>query len=111
MSSGSMDCYDCARDGDRCELIPRIEGWIGSRWLVGVLIGYLCLLSFLVGLTSTGLWGIRQKRLAACVADIFYDGRWLLPHLCGQPRLEKPPLPYWIIAGFAHSVGQLNEWT
>lgn len=88
-----------------------IDRLVDSPRAVGAVIGVVCLLSLFAGLGSTGLWGIRQKRAAACVADIFYDGRWLLPQMAGEPRLEKPPVPYWIIAGFARSVGHLDEWT
>ena len=33
-------------------------------------------------------------------------GGWLIPHLNGQPRLEKPPLAYWLSAG---SLGVANS--
>src|SRR5262245_55182497 len=74
------------------------------------LISAACFMSFIVGLGAIGVWGIREKRLAACVADIVYGHNWLVPNLCGRPRLEKPPLPYWIIASFSTLTGQLNEW-
>jgi 4-amino-4-deoxy-L-arabinose transferase-like glycosyltransferase len=110
MSSPQVGCHLSAPVADR-ERVVDGDGLIGTPCLAGLWIFGLCFLSFFIGISSSELWGIRQKRMAACVADIFYDGRWLLPHMCGHPRLEKPPLPYWIIAGFACSVGRLNEWT
>jgi 4-amino-4-deoxy-L-arabinose transferase-like glycosyltransferase len=80
------------------------------RWRFAVVAIAYCL-ALLVGLGSMGLWGIREKRVAACVADIVHQGHWLLPELRGEPRLEKPPLPYWIIASFSTLAGRLNEWT
>lgn len=100
MNTLPNDCVDAPR-----------AGVLDAPNVARTIVTALCLLTLFTGLASTGLWGIRQKRLAACVADIFYDSHWLLPHMAGQPRLEKPPLPYWIIAGFARSVGVLNELT
>ena len=28
---------------------------------------------------------------------------WLVPHLLGKPRLNKPPLSYWLAAGLAEA--------
>jgi 4-amino-4-deoxy-L-arabinose transferase-like glycosyltransferase len=68
-------------------------------------------LSCVLGLGSIGLWGAREKRLAACVSDMVREGHWLVPNLWGRERLEKPPLPYWMSAAAALATGQLNEWT
>ena len=67
--------------------------------------------SLLLGLGSIGPWGAREKRLAACVADVVRQGNWMVPQLWGRPRLEKPPLPYWLIASGSLLTGELNEWT
>ncbi len=68
-------------------------------------------LALVAGLGSVGLWGARESRLAACVADVARNGNWLVPDLWGRPRLEKPPLPYWPSAAAAVVTGRLNEWT
>jgi 4-amino-4-deoxy-L-arabinose transferase-like glycosyltransferase len=79
----------------------------------GVQAGLVCLaasMAFLIGLGTHELGGIRESRVAACVTDILYSGDWLVPHLQGKPRLEKPPIPYWIIAAAAVVTGRWNLW-
>ena len=43
------------------------------------------------------------------------DGRrpspYLIPNFNDEPRLRKPPLPYWIVAGLGRLTGEVNEWT
>lgn len=39
------------------------------------------------------------------------NGNWLLPTLNGELYLTKPPLLYWISAGFSTLFGVVNEWT
>lgn len=68
-------------------------------------------LSLVLGLGSIGLWGARERRFGACVADMVREGHWLVPNLWGRLRLEKPPLPYWICSTGALVTGHLNEWT
>jgi 4-amino-4-deoxy-L-arabinose transferase-like glycosyltransferase len=36
-------------------------------------------------------------------------GNWIIPHLNGETRLEKPPLAYWLAAG-AFKIGGVNEF-
>jgi 4-amino-4-deoxy-L-arabinose transferase-like glycosyltransferase len=36
-------------------------------------------------------------------------GDWIIPHLNGELRLEKPPLAYWLAAG-AFKIGGVNEF-
>ena len=38
------------------------------------------------------------------------DGHWLVPELCGQRYVLKPPLLPWLMAGASRATGGLNEW-
>src|SRR5262245_60765209 len=97
-------------------LHSKLRTWIvrGIAWLdvltqsprgIGLVV-LIFTLAVVTGLGSVEIWGIREKRVAACVADTLYDGHWLLPQLCDEPRLEKPPLPYWVIVLFSRLVGR-----
>ncbi len=43
--------------------------------------------------------------------EMLESGNWIVPRFAGLPRLRKPPLAYWVIAGSAAIFGDLNEWT
>ena len=36
---------------------------------------------------------------------------WLVPNFNGEPRLRKPPLPYWTVAALSRVSGEVNEWS
>ena len=42
--------------------------------------------------------------------DTVEHGHWLVAEIQGRPRLEKPPLPRWIIAGLMRATGRRDEW-
>ena len=54
---------------------------------------------FLGCLGSVDLWGKREQRASAEAIDTIDHGHWLVAQIQGRPRLEKPPLPRWSIAG------------
>lgn len=39
-----------------------------------------------------------EGRVAATAREMLASGDWIVPHLNGTPRLQKPPLPYWCTA-------------
>lgn len=104
-------------DGRSCDTLTRSQsalqcgGWSNSARTRVLLAAVAFCLSLVAGLGSVGIWGAREQRLAACVADVARTGHWLVPNLWGRPRLEKPPLPYWASAAAVVLTGQLNEWT
>src|SRR5262245_9058752 len=46
-----------------------------------------------------------EKRSAALVREMVASGDWLIPHLGGVARLQKPPLYYWTATVAAELVG------
>jgi 4-amino-4-deoxy-L-arabinose transferase-like glycosyltransferase len=41
----------------------------------------------------------QELRVVLTARDMARGGSWLIPHYLGEPRLNKPPLMYWITAG------------
>ncbi|MBY0396591.1 MAG: glycosyltransferase family 39 protein, partial [Thermoleophilia bacterium] len=66
---------------------------------------------FLGFLGSVDLWGKREQRSSAEAIDTIDRGHWLVAQIQGRPRLEKPPLPRWTIAGLMTLTGRRDEWT
>lgn len=70
----------------------------------------LAALLFFWGLGSIPLLTFNEARRAVPASNIFATGDWLLPRLNGELYLTKPPLLYWLAAGFSHLLGAANEW-
>ena len=64
-----------------------------SRWLMAA-----ALLISLAGLLDHDLWTPDEPREAAIALDMSRNSDWIVPHLAGQPFVEKPPLYYNIAA-------------
>ncbi len=62
------------------------------------MVGLLAAVIFLGCLGSVDVWGKREQRASAEVLDTVEHQHWLVAEIQGRPRLEKPPLPRWIIA-------------
>jgi hypothetical protein len=41
--------------------------------------------------------------------EILSSGNWLYPTIGGLPWLEKPPLPWWLVAGLGRCTGMVDE--
>ena len=41
--------------------------------------------------------------------EMIISGDWIVPRIAQVPRLRKPPLVYWVIAGSAQLMGGVNE--
>lgn len=70
----------------------------------------LAVVIFLGFLGSVDLWGKREQRAAAEALDTVQHGHWLIAQIQGRPRLEKPPLPRWAVAGLMTISGRSDEW-
>jgi 4-amino-4-deoxy-L-arabinose transferase-like glycosyltransferase len=73
------------------------------------LLALLAALVFLGFLGAVDLWGKREQRAAAEAIDTVENGHWLVAQIQGRPRLEKPPLPRWTIAGLMCLSGRRDE--
>jgi 4-amino-4-deoxy-L-arabinose transferase-like glycosyltransferase len=43
--------------------------------------------------------------------EILQNGNWIMPTCNGEPRLQKTPLSYWLVAGLAKITGRVDEFT
>jgi 4-amino-4-deoxy-L-arabinose transferase-like glycosyltransferase len=80
------------------------------RWAPEIALAILASLVFLGFLGSVDLWGKREQRAAAEALDTVDRQHWLVAEIQGRPRLEKPPLPRWTIAGLVVMTGRRDEW-
>jgi 4-amino-4-deoxy-L-arabinose transferase-like glycosyltransferase len=64
--------------------------------------GFLLLLSlpFFVALEDSSVWDANEAFYVQTPREMVERGDWLVPHFNGQPRLNKPPLSYWLVALF-----------
>jgi 4-amino-4-deoxy-L-arabinose transferase-like glycosyltransferase len=49
--------------------------------------------------------------VAQTAKEMAASGDWRRPTFNGQPRYEKPPLAYWVVASVYLLTGTANEWT
>src|SRR5579872_777795 len=64
----------------------------------------LAYLTYLYGLSATGLMGVDEPRYAAIAREMAWSGDWITPRLWGSPWFEKPVLLYWV-QGLAYRLG------
>ncbi len=86
-----------------------------TRLLVLLLTAGLGGLLFLWRLGSTGLVDETPPLFAASARAMVERGDWLIPHVNGLPRYDKPPLVYWLMGLFYALPGQprwdpLGSW-
>ncbi len=67
-------------------------------------------LGMLRGLSHRPLWDPDEGRNAEVVREEIVEGHWLIPTFNGEPRLQKPPLYYWVTGGLC-AYGGLREYT
>ncbi|HVQ62746.1 MAG TPA: glycosyltransferase family 39 protein [Burkholderiales bacterium] len=72
---------------------PRIELPLGPKLLALLLLAYL-----LPGLVAHDLWKTEDAIGIGIVHQMLEHGRWLVPHLAGEPYWEDGPFHYWIAA-------------
>ena len=83
-----------------------------QRWVRYALIGSAVLLSALIafwGLTGSSL-DSHECFVSVPAREMVQSGNYVVPTMNGQPRLKKPPLSYWLVAGIARITGQCDEW-
>ncbi|SDK42752.1 Dolichyl-phosphate-mannose-protein mannosyltransferase [Maridesulfovibrio ferrireducens] len=69
-----------------------------------ILLGLLLLFSFAVsfyGICLNYFYDIDEPKYARAVYEMFSQGNFLAPMFDGMPRMEKPPLTYWVMYPFA----------
>jgi len=66
----------------------------------------------------TGSWTLSERPLnnhecyvAITAREMLESGDWVMPTCNGEPRLEKTPLSYWLVAFFAKITGKVDEFS
>lgn len=77
-----------------------------SWWALGWL-GLLSVLAFGLSLGSSRLT-YHEAFVAQGAQEIVSSGCWRYPTIGGLPWLEKPPLPFWLVAGLGWCVGTVS---
>jgi len=76
------------------------------HWLM--CIWALMLAYFVAGVFGRSLWKADEPYSFGIVWEMLEDHQWLVPHIAGQPFVEKPPLVYWLAAAFAKGLSGLR---
>jgi 4-amino-4-deoxy-L-arabinose transferase-like glycosyltransferase len=74
----------------------------------------ISLLAFPVFLYDAGdreVCDIIDERVAVTSREMWRADEWILPTMNGEPRLQKPPLAYWLPQAFAILRGSFDETT
>lgn len=55
--------------------------------------------------------GSHEAYVAVPTREMLSSGDLIVPRFGGLPRLEKPPLSYWVAAASVRIFGEISEWT
>ena len=66
------------------------------NWLIVIA---LCAVVFFAGLGRAPIGRIQEARVLETAREMLESRDFVVPRLNGQPRLQKPPLTYWLAAG------------
>lgn len=70
----------------------------------------LLALPFFVALDDSSVWDSTEAYYAQTPREMVERGDWVVPYFNGQPRLNKPPLAYWVVAPFYKFFGVSLFW-
>lgn len=76
-----------------------------------VVVGCVAALLFFFALGSCRTLTDHEALLAGSAKQMVAERSWLVLHIGDLPRLEKPPLPQWIVGVWATIAGRFSEWT
>ncbi|WP_415715431.1 ArnT family glycosyltransferase [Maridesulfovibrio sp.] len=79
-----------------------LDGFCRKNWalLLGLLLLFSAVVSF-YGIWLNYFYDIDEPKYARAVYEMIHSGNLLAPMFDGIPRMEKPPLVYWIMYPFA----------
>lgn len=60
----------------------------------------LLALPFFAALDTASVWDSNEAYYAQTPREMIERGDWIVPSFNGQPRVNKPPLSYWVVAAF-----------
>lgn len=78
---------------------------------IPLIIGVLFLSAISAGWTLSAMSLDNHECFVSITArEMLQNGDWVMPTLNGQPRLQKTPLSYWMVAGIAKVTGKVDEF-
>ncbi len=69
----------------------------------------LSALVLLPGLGTSGRLSYHEAFVAQGAREMLDSGTWAYPTIDGRPWLEKPPLPWWLVAAAGQVAGRVDE--
>jgi 4-amino-4-deoxy-L-arabinose transferase-like glycosyltransferase len=72
---------------------------------VAIIVG-LCLALFFLNMGGWDLWNPDEPRYAEVAREMIVLNDYVIPHLNGEVYTDKPPLFFWLIAGFMYLLGE-----
>jgi len=85
---------------------PMLDVKLSWRYLA--CLGMLSGLAFGLGLGSSMRLTYHEAFVAQGAREILSSGHWWYPTIGGLPWLEKPPLPFWLVAGLGWCAGEVS---
>lgn len=89
------------------ELASSLQDRFPARAL---LILVLFIFPYFVRPVVSTVWDANEAFYVETPREMVASGNWILPTFNGQPRLNKPPLSYWIVAPFYRAFGVNLIW-
>lgn len=87
--------------------MSRASRMSARRWTI--LITLAAALQFCLALDRRDIVASHEGRVVETASEMIGGGDWLLPHVRGELRLQKPPLPYWTTAAVWRLFGTRQE--
>jgi 4-amino-4-deoxy-L-arabinose transferase-like glycosyltransferase len=85
---------------------PALQAWLGWHGLGGLMV--LWALGICLGLGTASRLTYHEAFVAQGAREIVASGCWWHPAVGGLPWLEKPPLPFWLVAALGWCVGEIT---
>ena len=90
-------------------VIP-IPGGLGKDIAIASLLAIAAFTLFILpALCGRPVHATPEARIAVVAREMLQSGNWVVPRLGGEVRLIKPPLPYWLTAIAAESIGLIDN--
>lgn len=83
--------------------------WVTAWWREALLVALIA--TVMVGFHGGyGLFDVDEAVFTQATREMADSGVWSMPTYNGQPRFQKPPLIYWLQAGFMQLLGADSLW-